>query len=53
MLGFTKKHDMIANINDMENTIYFLKKMKNLSVKLLIVSLKINPHLHPLFQEEN
>ncbi len=32
MLGFAKKHEITAKINDMENTISLLKKSVNLAI---------------------
>ena len=40
MLGWTKKQDIIANINDMENIISFLKKLRDLSINSAILSFK-------------
>ena len=45
MLGFAKKQDMIARINDMENTVSFLKK----SIRLIMTT----QHLLPLFPIKN
>ena len=54
MFGGTKKQDTIANINDMENIISFLKKLKLLSINLAILSFKyFIPLLHPKFLKEN
>jgi hypothetical protein len=38
MFGGTKKQEMMANINDMENIISLLKKSKPLSIKLAMLS---------------
>jgi uncharacterized protein YqkB len=38
MLGGTKKQEIMANINDMENTISLLKKSKLLSINLAMLS---------------
>lgn len=38
MLGRTKKQEIIANINDIENIISFLKKLILLSINLAILS---------------
>lgn len=37
MFGWTKKQEIIANINDIENIISFLKKSNNLHATLSIV----------------
>ena len=52
IFGLAKKQETIANINEIENTISFLKKSNDLSIKLAILS-KINLHLLPLFLKES